>query len=166
MANETSRCAKCGKVFVSLSGKTMCARCASQYEENVHRVKEAFGQHSKSTIEEIAAYAAVSIDDVRQIMQDPRFHEPELTQEPPCARCKERPAQKYAEFCLVCWLELNKAFGQAARVLASQVERDMTTRRTEERIKQASILDKVGRTRASDSGSRQARRPGSRYSSR
>jgi hypothetical protein len=152
-------------MFVSHSGKTMCARCASQYNENVHRVKEAFKHHSRCGLEEIAAYAAVSVDDVRQIMEDPCFREPEPSEEPPCARCKERPAQQYAQFCLVCRLDLNKAFGQAARVLASQIEHNLTARRTVERIKQASVTRELERKRAVNPVSRLAPRPRNRYSS-
>ena len=148
MLNESGRCSKCGKMFATRPGKTMCARCESQFAENLQRVKEAAQLHAKRTTEEIAAYAGLSIEEVQLIMQDPQFDQTETSDGPPCARCKERPAQRYSEYCLTCRLELNKAFGHAARTLASQIEREVSDRRAVERIKQASVLKAVDKKRA------------------
>ncbi len=163
MLNEASRCSKCGKMFAPHPGKTMCARCAAQFAENVQRVKEAAELHGDRTIEEVAAYAGLTVDDVKTILQDPLYEDSGYSDSPLCTRCKEKPAQKHSEYCLSCRLELNKAFGHAARTLASQIEREITDRRTAEKIKRASALREVERKRAANPMTRMTNPP-NRYS--
>ena len=132
MIEGRKRCVKCGKIFPPYAENTMCARCTTQYQEDIERVHEAMHLHNKWSVEEIAAYAALSPIEVRRIMDEPVLIEKneEVNSLPPCVRCRNRPSQRDSQFCLACRLELNKAFGEAARTLAQQIERDITERRT------------------------------------
>ncbi|MBX7254997.1 MAG: hypothetical protein K1Y02_01455 [Candidatus Hydrogenedentes bacterium] len=149
MTEGKKRCVKCGKIFPPFAENTMCARCTIRYREDIERVHEAMYLHNKRTVDEIASYAALSHDEVRRIMGEPALQEmrEEAQLLPSCVRCKDRPAQKGSQFCLACRLELNKAFGDAARTIARQIEHEMTDRRAQAKGIPNSLLDEVDKKR-------------------
>jgi hypothetical protein len=134
----------------------MCARCTTQYQEDIERVHEAMHLHNKWSVEEIAAYAALSPVEVRRIMDEPVLIEKneEVNSLPPCVRCRNRPSQRDSQFCLVCRLELNKAFGEAARTLAQQIERDLTERRANARGTANDLISEIQSKRGRSGSSR------------
>jgi len=149
MAEGRKRCIKCGKIFPPFAENTMCARCTIQYREDVERVHEAMYLHNKHTVDEIASYAALSREEVQRIMDEPALQEKreEVSLLPSCVRCKSRPSQRGSQFCLACRLELNKAFGEAARNIAQQIEREITSKRAMEKGIPNSLISVVEKKR-------------------
>lgn len=149
MIERKKRCVKCGKIFPPFAENTMCARCTIRYKEDIERVHEAMYLHNKRTVDEVASYAALSHEEVRRIMEEPALQEKRQEAQllPSCVRCKSRPSQKGSQFCLACRLELNKAFGEAARNIAQQLEREMTDRRVQAKGIPNSLITEVEKKR-------------------
>ncbi|MCC6697671.1 MAG: hypothetical protein IT365_18730 [Candidatus Hydrogenedentes bacterium] len=165
MTNKQTRCRRCGKIFPPQEGKTLCVRCTEKYVEDATRVREAIEQHGLETHEDIAAFAGVTADQVQEILDDPESMKKRVVEERICSRCKERPAQARSEYCFSCRMDLNKAFGDAARVLASIIEREMHKKKPEEPRKDINLASAVQRKRGRTGSSRIDPTPRNRYSS-
>ena len=165
MASKQSRCRRCGKIFPPQEGKSLCVRCSEKFAEDASRVCEAIEQHGLTIHEDIAAFAGVTLDELQAILDDPDSMKKRVITERTCTRCKERPAQSRSEYCFSCRMDLNKAFGDAARVLASLIEREMHAKRPDEPAKPTNVASTVDRKRGRTGSSRINPTPRNRYSS-
>ena len=165
MANKQTRCRRCGKIFPPQEGKTLCVRCTEKFAEDAARVREAIEQHGLETHEDIAAFAGVTVDQVQEVLDNPESMKKRVVGERICSRCKERPAQTRSEYCFTCRMDLNKAFGDAARVLASIIEREMHKKRPEEPASATNVASALQRKRGRTGSSRLDPTPRNRYSS-
>lgn len=124
MAPNLVKCPRCGKIFASKAGKTLCAKCNSEFLDYGDRVLNAIEKHGLRTPEEIAEFTGVPLDSVIDLVENSRLLSHEIDQDRLCASCKERPAQKYCEYCFHCRLTLNRAFGDAAKLMSEIRDRE------------------------------------------
>ena len=164
MADKQTRCKRCGKIVATQEGTPICVRCKDKYMEDGARVREAIDQHGLKTHEDIAAFAGVTPDEVEALLDDPVATKRRVVEERTCARCKERPAQNRSVYCLTCRMELNKAFGDAARTLAQVIEREMTRKPVYEKAKPTSVASTLDRKRGRSTISKLDPTPHNRYS--
>ena len=167
MAAKFSKCPRCNKIFAMQPGKTLCARCNTEFLEYEDRVLEAIEKHNLRKPEHIAEFTGYPLDKVIALIENSSLLRHETVDERLCVSCKERPAQKHSEYCFHCRLTLNKAFGDSVKLMAEIYER-------EERLKlsrglKANLVQGGGDAAARKHTKRTLRRPDptpkSRYSS-
>jgi len=119
---DISRCAICGKMFQSESGKAWCRECSIEKGvfprgdgADVLRRKDGGIDTlvQQSDLDRLMVRAAVDRD-----VSGAASAEAELA----CVRCGERPAIRDSEFCLDCHLDLYRALGDASRELFERME--------------------------------------------
>lgn len=164
MADKQTRCKRCGKIVAAQEETPICVRCRDKYLEDGARVREAVEQCGLKAHEDIAAFAGVTLDEVDNLLNDPVIMKKRVLEERICSRCKERPAQNRSDYCLVCRMELNKAFGDAARTLAQVIEREMTLRQKNEVARPTSVASTLDRKRGRATISKIDPTPRGRYS--
>jgi hypothetical protein len=124
MAANLVKCPRCGKIFAEKAGKSLCARCNTEFLDYGDRVLDAIERHGLRQPEEIAEFTGVPLDSVIDLVENSALLSHEIEQERMCAACKERPAQKHCEYCFHCRLLLNKAFGDAVKLMGEIRERE------------------------------------------
>jgi hypothetical protein len=164
MADKQTRCKRCGKIVAPQEEIPICVRCRDKYLEDGARVREAIEQHGLKSHEDVAAFAGVTLDEVDVLLNDPVIMKKRVVEERPCSRCKERPAQNRSDYCLVCRMELNKAFGDAARTLAQVIEREVTKKTRKEVAAPTSVASTLDRKRGRSAISKLDPTPRNRYS--
>ncbi len=164
MADKQTRCKRCGKIIAAQEGIPICVRCKDKFLEDGARVREAVEQHGLKTHEDIAAFAGVLPDEVEGFLEDPIIMKKRALEERTCLRCKERPAQPRSDYCLVCRMELNKAFGDAARTLAQVIEREVSKKSPRETAKANSVLAALDKKRGRSMITKPDPTPRNRYS--
>ncbi len=119
---EISRCALCGKMFQSESGKMWCRECSIEQgvfprgdgEDALRREDQVIDTLvQQSDLDRLVVRAAVDRDMSGAVSVEP---------EPACVRCGKRPAIRDSEFCLDCHLDLYRALGDASRELFERME--------------------------------------------
>ena len=146
----------------------MCARCNTEFLEYGDRVLDAIERHGLRKPEDIAEFTGVPLEKVIELVESSTLLSHEIESERLCAACKERPAQKHADYCFHCRLMLNKAFGDAAKLMAQIQERERIAKRAK-KADAADLLPSVDEALKHKRGRRSIRRPDptpkNRYSS-
>jgi hypothetical protein len=124
MAARISKCPRCGKIFAEKPGKTLCAKCNTEFLQYGELVLEAIEKRGLRKPSEIAEFTGVPIEKVIELVENSTLLSHEIEVERMCAACKERPAQKHADYCFHCRLMLNKAFGEAAKLMGQIHDRE------------------------------------------
>lgn len=130
MAAKLSKCPRCGKIFAEKRGKSLCAKCNTEFLEYGDLVLDAIEKRGLRKPEEIAEFTGVPLEKVIELVENSTLLSHEIEAERVCAACKERPAQKHADYCFHCRLMLNKAFGDAAKLMAQIHEREKRKKHT------------------------------------
>jgi len=130
MPADLAKCPRCGKIFAEQAGKTLCARCNSEFLAYGDRVLDAIEKHGLRNPEDIAEFTGVPLDSVIDLVENSALLSHEIEQERVCTACKERLAQKHSEFCFHCRLMLNKAFGDAVKLMGDIRERERRMKET------------------------------------
>ena len=130
MAAKISKCPRCGKIFAEKPGKTLCAKCNTEFLQYGELVLEAIEKRGLRKPAEIAEFTGVPIDKVIELVENSTLLSHEIEVERMCSACKERPAQKHADYCFHCRLMLNKAFGEAAKLMGQIHERERRMKST------------------------------------
>lgn len=144
-----TKCPQCGKMFAARPGKTLCAKCIEEEEERISRIEEAVSTYNKTSIEEIATFAGVSVHEVERLVEKSSLLSRAIEQQRPCERCKEKTAMPRSKYCLSCRIDLNYDLHHAAKTVAEKA--DEQARRKREMEGKASHLgeameEKRGRT--------------------
>ena len=124
MQANLTKCPRCGKIFAQQPGKALCARCNSEFLAYGDRVLEAIEKHGLRKPEEIAEFTGVPLDSVIDLVENSAMLSHEIERERVCIACKERLAQKHSDYCFHCRLMLNKAFGDAVKLMGQLRERE------------------------------------------
>jgi hypothetical protein len=132
MATNLTKCPRCGKIFAEKPGKSLCARCNTEFLDYGDRVLDAIERHGLRQPEEIAEFTGVPLDSVIDLVENSALLSHEIEREQKCAACKERPAQKHCNYCLHCRLLLNRAFGEAITLMSEIREREQRLKRLRE----------------------------------
>lgn len=94
---DIAQCEECGRLFRLQPGRKWCSAC--MLEKGLEAPSEPVAEPARLTQEE-----------------------EEASPEPPCVRCRIRPAVEETEFCLYCHIDLYSALGDAASGLFQRVE--------------------------------------------
>lgn len=166
MAANLTKCPRCGKIFAAQAGKSLCAKCNTEFLDYGDRVLDAIEKHGLRRPEDIAEFTGVPLDKVIDLVESSALLSHEIENNRLCAACKERPAQKHSDYCFHCRLTLNKAFGDAVKLMSEIRERELRAKRSEG--KSGDFLPSVEETIKAKRGRRRAQRPDptpkSRYS--
>ncbi|MBM3290213.1 MAG: hypothetical protein FJY92_08690 [Candidatus Hydrogenedentes bacterium] len=166
MSANLTKCPQCGKIFAAQAGKGLCAKCNSEFLAYGDRVLDAIEKHGLRKPEDIADFTGVPLDTVIDLVENSALLSHEIEQERVCAGCKERLAQKHSEYCFRCRLTLNKAFGDAVKLMGEL--RDREHRAKQSTTGTGDYLPSVEETVKRKRGRRELRRPDptpkSRYS--
>ncbi|NUM56744.1 MAG: hypothetical protein HUU46_24210 [Candidatus Hydrogenedentes bacterium] len=167
MNPNLARCPRCGKIFAAQAGKSLCAKCNTEFLDYGDRVLDAIEKHGLRQPDEIAEFTGVPLDTVIDLVENSTLLSHEIEQERVCAACKERLAQKHSEYCFHCRLMLNKAFGDAVKLMGEIRERELRLKKKKK--EDASVLlpsvdDAVKHKRTRRSLHRPDPTPKSRYS--
>ncbi|MDZ4859919.1 MAG: hypothetical protein SGI88_13150 [Candidatus Hydrogenedentes bacterium] len=157
MANKLSKCPRCGKIFAETPGKNLCARCNTEFLEYGDRVLDAIEKHGLRKPEEIAEFTGVPLEKVIELVENSTLLSHEIESDRLCAACKERPAQKHADYCFHCRLMLNKAFGDAAKLMGEIREREQRMKRP--KANEPDLLASVDEALKHKRGRRAVKRP-------
>ncbi|MBN2307586.1 MAG: hypothetical protein JXR94_01365 [Candidatus Hydrogenedentes bacterium] len=148
MAPELMKCPSCGKVYAPRAGKYMCAQCAVRRMRIISLVEEAVEKYGKSSPEDVAAFAGVPLHEAKAIINESGFLSSKVNPDLTCVRCKQRPAQPHAEYCLLCRLELNRDLDSARRDLAAKVASNAKRRSEMARGRPTGLTSEMGKKRA------------------
>lgn len=124
MPPNLAKCPRCGKIFSAQAGKTLCAKCNTEFLDYGDRVLDAIEKHGLRQPNEIAEFTGVPLDTVIDLVENSALLSHEIEQERICTACKERLAQKHSDYCFHCRLMLNKAFGDAVKLMSEIRERE------------------------------------------
>lgn len=157
MSDKLAKCPRCGKIYAEQPGKTMCARCNTEVLEYEDRILDAIGKRGLRQPEEIAEYTGIPLEAVVELVESSALIGQEIEQERLCVACKERFAQKYCEYCFHCRLSLNKAFGDAVKLIGDIQSRELTVKK--EKGRELDYLPSVDDALKHKRGRRALRRP-------
>lgn len=130
MPANLTKCPRCAKIFAAQPGKALCAKCNSEFLAYGDRVLDAIEKHGLRQPEEIAGFTGVPLDSVIDLVENSALLSHEIEQERVCTGCKERLAQKHSDYCFHCRLMLNKAFGDAVKLMGEIREREQRLKKT------------------------------------
>ena len=108
----------------------MCAKCNTEFLDYGDRVLDAIEKHGLRQPGEIAEFTGVPLDSVIDLVESSTFLSHEIEQERMCTACNERPAQKHCDYCFHCRLTLNKAFGDAVKLMGDIREREQRVKKS------------------------------------
>ncbi|HOJ34447.1 MAG TPA: hypothetical protein PKY35_14310 [Candidatus Hydrogenedentes bacterium] len=148
MPAEITKCSRCGKLIAANSDSTLCSACYAERLEQTDRIEEAITRWNLQSPEEIATFAGMTPDEVREIIKETSLFRSKVDRRVPCRRCGEKPAQPDSDYCLDCRLELNRALGLAAGDLLSRVQKmaaSMPYRSPTDNSKLVTRMDEIGK---------------------
>ena len=166
MPANFSKCPRCQKIFAAQPGKALCAKCNTEFIAYGDLVLDAIEKHSLRKPDEIAEFTGVPLEAVNELIESSSLLSHEIADIRMCVGCKERPAQKHAEYCFHCRLTLNKAFSDAVKLMSEIQERESRLKRSN--IRREELLPSLNESLDSKRVKKNARRPDptpkSRYS--
>ncbi len=157
MPDKLVKCPRCGKIYAEQPGKSMCARCNTEVLEYEDRILDAIGKRGLRQPEDIAAVTGIPLEAVVELVESSALIGQEIEQERLCVACKERFAQKYCEYCFQCRLTLNKAFGDAVKLIGDIQTRELNVKK--EKGRELDFLPSVDDALKHKRGRRVLRRP-------
>ena len=119
---KLSYCEKCGKLFSSLRGETLCPSCNAEFREAQSKIREYLRENPKSTLMEAASVIGVDSDSMKRISQEvvnAKFNAQRIKSnvEHFCEMCGA--PIKTGTYCVNCQAELQKKAQQAAVVIST-----------------------------------------------
>ena len=121
---KLSYCEKCGKLFSSAHGETLCPTCNAEYQAAQSKIREYLRENPKATLMDAAAVTGVDSDSMKRISQEvvsAKFNaqRAKANVDHPCAMCGT--PIKSGTYCPACTAELQKKAQQVAAANASPV---------------------------------------------
>ena len=109
-------CEKCGKLFSSMRGETLCPTCGAQDREAKNKIKEYLRDNPKATLKEAAAATGAPEDSVKRLSMEVIAAKLNSNRKMdvayPCANCGTMI--KTGTYCMNCAAELQKKAQQNA----------------------------------------------------
>ncbi len=122
MLAKLKKCPKCGKLFAVEKGKRECSTCSERRMDSLQLIEEAVERWSMKEPEDIAAFAGLPVDEVNEIIRQTSFLKRQVDTRQKCKKCRKELAQTGSDYCLVCRMILNQAFGIAAEDMAVKTQ--------------------------------------------
>lgn len=130
MAPNLAQCPRCRKIFAKQPGKQLCAKCNTEFLDYGDRVLDAIEKRGLRKPQEIAEFTGIPLEKVIELVENSTLLSHQIEDDRLCNVCKERQAQKHSEFCFYCRLTLNKAFGDAVKLMCQLRDRELSKKQS------------------------------------
>ena len=119
---KLSYCEKCGKLFSSVRGETLCPACSAEFRDAQSKIREYLRENPKATLMEAASVTGVDSDSMKRISQEvvnAKFNAQRAKSnvEHFCEMCGA--PIKTGTYCMNCQAELQRKAQQAAVVIST-----------------------------------------------
>lgn len=114
-------CKRCRKLFVPRSSPLFCPACENENYRDEDLIEQAIIRHGLKKPRQIAQWTGLPLARVKRALRNSRILAHAAETDTPCVRCGQRPAQKGAEYCLTCRLDLQNSLRESATDLARKL---------------------------------------------
>ena len=119
---KLSYCEKCGKLFSSMRGETLCPSCNAEFRDAQNKIRDYLRENPKATLMEAASVIGIDSDSMKRISKEvvnAKFNAQRAKAgvEHFCENCGA--PIKSGTYCVNCQAELQKKAQQAAVVIST-----------------------------------------------